>query len=80
LGITESWALEGISNAKLNLHDYSLFQKSRIFGVKKCRGGVLLYVVNFLRAELLDKNVDAGESLWVNITGRDNKVSYQPSL
>jgi len=59
LGITESWAHEGISNAELNLHGNTLFWKDRIFGVKKFGGGVLLHVINSLTAELLDENVYA---------------------
>lgn len=75
LGITESWAHEGISNAELELTGYNMFRKDRSKGVRERGGGVLLYVKKSILALQSEDSASGCEALWVKLLrGGDKDV------
>ena len=47
IGITESWATSGISDAELGMTGYVMFRKDRL---GRRGGGVILYIKEFIQA------------------------------
>ena len=72
IGISESWAHEGVGDAELSLKGYELFRKDRVKGVKTRGGGVLLYVKDGLSAVEINLNIlGECEALWAEIKGHN---------
>ena len=77
LGVTESWAHEGIEDAELCIKGYHLYRKDRKIQNKTRGGGVLLYVkedlVSTRITEGLQENV---ESVHGSQTSYISYISY----
>ena len=74
IGITESWANNDITNAKLGLEGYVMFRKDRI---GKRGGGVLLYIKDTIPAYevQLQEEADCNEAIWCNlVTGHTTVI------
>ena len=64
LGITESWAHDGIDDSELTFEGYVMFRKDRKNPLKERGGGVILCVKEFLCAVMmLDDTIYPCESL-----------------
>ena len=63
IGITESWANNGITDAELGLEGYVMFRKYRI---GRSGGGVLLYIKETIPAYevQLKEEADCNEAIW----------------
>ena len=66
IGITESWAHNGITDAELGLEGYVMFRKDRI---GKKGGGVLLYIKENIPAYevQLSEEADCNEAIWCKL-------------
>ena len=66
IGITESWATPGISDAELGMTRYVIFRKDRL---GRRGGGVILYIKESIQAyEIkLEKQPECEEAVWFNI-------------
>jgi hypothetical protein len=77
LGITESWAHDGIDDSELTFEGYVMFRKDRKNPLKGKGGGVILYVKEFLCAVMmLDDTIYLCESLWVKIMDKAKNEIY----
>ena len=66
IGITESWANTDITYAELGLRGYVMFRRDRI---GRSRGGVILYVKEYIQAyEIkLQREADYDEAVWCKL-------------
>ena len=67
IGITESWAHNGITDAELGLEGYVMFRKYRI---GKKGGGVILYIKENIPAAYevqLSEEADCNEDIWCKL-------------
>ena len=74
IGITESWANNDITNAKLGLEGYVMFRKDRI---GRRGGGVLLYIKDTIPAYevQLQEEADCNDAIWCNlVTGHTTVI------
>jgi ribonucleases P/MRP protein subunit RPP40 len=69
VGITETWAVESISDSEISLEGYSMFRKDRILDKKQRGGGVLLYIRNSISAVEREDihDINFPECIWCEI-------------
>ena len=72
IGVTETWADDGILDSELMLNGYDLFRRDR--PVARNGGGVLLYIRSSLNASECEPKTKFPEQVWCQMTDvRDRK-------
>ena len=74
LAITETWLTDDVSEGKVSVPDFHLFQKDRF---RKAGGGICIYAHHFLRLNVLStiSHPDI-EMLWLRIHGKDKQSPF----
>ena len=73
IGVTETWAHDGVMNSELNLNGYTMFRKDRL---NRRGGGLLLYIKEHLSATSNEEmgNTNFKESVWCDINNNGSEL------
>jgi hypothetical protein len=73
LGITESWAHDGVEDGEIEFAGYTMFRKDRNEGRG---GGVILYVNTEFSARRIEVKCVKDESIWVELNVGNKKIRF----